>query len=161
MGLVLDFGGSRDFVATTPAANGGVTSGNVTELYGAVFGREPDVPGLSYYDNIVRDTPSLPLTTYAQWFIASPEYVNNPSHNYAQTSAGDAQFVTDSYQNLLHRAPEAGAVAYYQNIINQFGSKTVGHAVVLADFSQSAEFLNDVQITAQHPADTQHWLYLI
>jgi len=171
--VALDFGTSQDFVATMPAGNGGVTSGNVTELYGAVFGREPDVPGLGYYETVVRNNPSLPLTTYAQWFIASPEYVNNPAHAYAQTSAGDAQFITDSYQNLLHRAPETGAVAFYQTMINQITAGTTpgtaaftaawtyAHAVVLTDFSQSAEFLGDVQITAQHPADSQHWLYLI
>jgi len=171
--LDFGFGASRDFVAATPAGNGGVTSGNVTELYGAVFGREPDVPGLSYYENMARNNPTLPLTIYAQDFIASPEYVDNPTHNYAQNSAGDAQFVTDSYQNLLHRAPESGAVAYYQAMINQLTAGTTAgtaayttawtyaHAVVLKNFSQSAEFLGDVQITAAHPADTQHWLFLI
>jgi hypothetical protein len=35
------------------------------------------------------------------------------------------------------------------------------HATVLADFSASAEFLGDVQITASHPADAQHWLILV
>jgi len=171
--VALDFGASRDFVAATPASNGGVTSGNVTELYGAVFGREPDVPGLGYYENLARNNPTLPLTVYAQDFIASPEYVNNSAHDYAQTSDGDAQFVTDSYQNLLHRAPESGAVAYYQAMINQFTAGTTpgtaaftaawtyAHAVVLKNFSQSAEFLGDVQITAAHPADSQHWLYVI
>jgi hypothetical protein len=171
--VALDFGASRDFVAAMPAGNGGVTGGNITELYGAVFGREPDVPGLAYYETVMKGNPNLGLTTYAQWFIASPEYVNNPAHAYAQTSAGDAQFITDSYQNLLHRAPEAGAIPYYQNIIARLTAGTTpgtaayttawtyAHAVVLTDFSQSAEFLGDVRITAQHPADAQHWLYLI
>ncbi len=35
------------------------------------------------------------------------------------------------------------------------------HAQVLAYFSQSREFLTDVQVTARHPADAQHWLVLI
>ena len=169
----LQFSGGLDFVAAAPAGNGTVTSGNVTELYGAVFGRAPDVPGLAYYQGVMKASPGLPLTTYAQWFLASPEYVNNPAHAYAANAAGDAQFVTDSYQNLLHRGPETGAVGYYQNIINQLTAGTtqgsaaytaalaVAHAVVLTDFSQSPEFVGDVQITAAHPADAQHWLYLI
>jgi hypothetical protein len=32
---------------------------------------------------------------------------------------------------------------------------------VLAYFAASQEFLNDVEVTSQHPADAQHWLYLI
>jgi len=35
------------------------------------------------------------------------------------------------------------------------------HASVLADFSQSAEFRGDVQVTAQNPSSAQHWLILI
>jgi hypothetical protein len=34
----------------------------------------------------------------------------------------------------------------------------IGHAQVLAFFSQSAEFLGDVQVTAQHPSSGSHWL---
>jgi len=169
----LQFGSQTDFVAATPGSNGTVTSGNITELYGAVFGREPDVPGLAYYQAEVKASPTTPLTLYASNFLQSPEYLNNGAHNYAQTTAGDTQFITDSYQNLLHRAPESGAVPYYLNLISLITqNQTAGtaaftaaelqaHATVITDFSQSAEFLGDVQITAGHPADSQHWLYLI
>jgi hypothetical protein len=109
----------------------------------------------------------------AENFLASPEYANNPAHAYAQSAAGDAQFITDTYQNLLHRAPESGAVPYYQAMLAQYtagltpgsaaysAAATQAHAQLLVDFSASGEFLNDVQITAQHPADSQHWLYVM
>jgi hypothetical protein len=169
----LQFGSAIDIVAATPGSGGTVTSGNITELYGAVFGREPDVPGLAYYQAQVSANPSIPLTQYAANFLQSPEYVNNSAHNYAQTTAGDTQFINDSYQNLLHRVPESGAVPYYLNLISLFtqnltpgtaayaAAELQAHATVITDFSQSAEFLGNVQITAAHPADTQHWLYLI
>jgi hypothetical protein len=48
----------------------------------------------------------------------------------------------------------AGTAAYA-------AAEATAHALVLAYFSQSPEFLNDVQITAQHPADATHWLILI
>jgi hypothetical protein len=35
------------------------------------------------------------------------------------------------------------------------------HAQVLEYFSASAEFLSDIQITAQHPASSSHWLQLV
>ena len=40
----------------------------------------------------------------------------------------------------------------------------LAHATVLTYFSQSTEFLNDVQVTAQNPASpgfSGHWLVLV
>jgi len=169
----LEIAGQTYIVAATPGS-GTVTAGNITELYGAVFGRVPDVAGLAYYQGVLQANPSTPLLTFAQWFLASPEYTNNSAHNYAQNSVGDAQFITDSYNNLLHRAPAAGDVAWYQaNVIAPIlGSAASGtaayataeslaHATLLVDFSASSEFLNDVQVTAQHSFSSQHWLFLI
>lgn len=163
------------FVASaTPAAAGAVSSAEVTNLYAAVFARTPDVAGLAYYEAQAAANPTMSITTFAENFLSSPEYTGNNAHNYAQTADGDAQFITDTYSNLLHRAPGSGDVAWYQaNVVNPIlASATPGtaaytqaellaHADILADFSQSAEFLGNVQITAQHPADTQHWLILI
>ena len=170
----LQFGSTQDIVAATPGSNGVVTTGNVTELYGAVFGRLPDVPGLAYYQAELTANPGMALTNFAQSFLASPEYTNNSAHTYAQTTVGDTQFITDLYNNLLHRAPASGDAAWYEaNVIAPHltnltqgtsaytAALAVAHAYVVTDFSQSAEFLGNVQITAQHPADSQHWLYLI
>jgi hypothetical protein len=168
----LEFGSSLDIVAATPG-KGTVTTGNITELYGAVFDRQPDVPGLAFYLQYLQANPSTPLVQFAQYFLASPEYTGNTTHNYAHSQTGDDQFITDSYENLLHRAPETGAIPFYENVIDSYtkglaagsaayiAAENLGHAWVLTYFSASPEFLNDVQITAAHPADAQHWLYLI
>jgi probable HAF family extracellular repeat protein len=169
----LKFSDVTEIVAQTPGSNGAVTSGNITELYGAAFGRLPDIAGLAYYQSVGQANPTLPLSTYAQWFLASPEYTGNSAHNYAQTTAGDSQFIDDLYSNLLHRAPESGAVPFYLALIAELtqgaaagtaaysSALAYAHAVVLTDFSASAEFLGDVQVTAQNPASTQHWLLLV
>ena len=158
-------------VAQAPGSSA-VTTGNITDLYAAVLGREPDVAGLNYYQKLLAAAPSTPITVFALDFLNSSEYTS--SHSYAQTAAGDAQFITDTYSNLLHRAPETGAVAWYQaNVINPLlANLTPGtaayttaelnaHAALLTDFSASAEFVGDVQVTAAHPASAQHWLVLI
>jgi len=169
----LQFSDHEVFVAHQAGAGAsGVSSVQVVDLYAAVLAREPDAGGLAYYETMAQQNPQIGITTYAEDFLQSPEYT--AAHNYAQTSAGDAQFITDTYANLLHRAPEAGAVAWYQaNVITPLlsgaapgtaayaSAELAAHAAVLADFSQSAEFLGDVSVTAQHPADTQHWLVLI
>jgi probable HAF family extracellular repeat protein len=168
----VQFADGTDFVVQAPSTTG-VTSGNVAELYAAVLARTPDVAGLAYYDSLIQSGSGPSMLQLAEYFLTSPEYVNNPAHAYAQSAAGDAKFITDTYQNLLHRAPDSGAVPFYQNVINQFTAgftpgtaayataQMQGHAQVLVYFSASQEFLNDVQITAQHPADAQHWLYVL
>ena len=168
----LQFSDHTEIVAQTPSTSA-VTTGNITELYSAVLAREPDVAGLAYYQAELAANPAIPITTFAQWFLASPEYVNNSAHAYAQNATGDAQFVTDTYNNLLHRAPEAGAVDWYlANVINPIlgnlapgtaaytAAEALAHAQVLVNFSASTEFTADVQVTAQHPADATHWLVL-
>lgn len=168
----LQFADQTLIVSAPPAANS-VTTGNITEIYGAVFGREPDVAGLAFYQNYAAVNPNTPLIQYAEWFLASPEYVNNIAHNYAQTVAGDQQFITDSYQNLLGRTPSASETAFYENNViapmlaglvpgtSAYASAdAVSHAQTLVYFSASSEFLNDVQFSSQSAGTAKHWLLL-
>jgi len=161
-------------IVTQAPGTGTVTIGNIAELYGAVFGRLPDVAGLSFYEAALKANPGLSLMTLATYFMASPEYTGNSVHNYADTAAGDGQLITDTYQNLLHRPPEAGAVDWYlAHVFTPFlanltpgsagyaAAETTARANLVAFFSASPEFLSDVGITAQHPADVQHWLLLV
>jgi len=172
--LALQFSDHELFVAsTTPVSGEAVSSAQIANLYAAVFAREPDVAGLNFYEQYAAANPAVTIVTYAQYFLASAEYTSNPEHIYAQTTAGETQFITDTYNNLLHRAPDTGAVPYYLNVINQMltgltpgttaytAADTLAHATVLAYFSQSSEFLSDVQVTATHPADATHWLVLV
>lgn len=158
--------------STTPVSGEAVSSAQITNLYAAVFAREPDVAGLNFYEQYAAANPTVGIVTYAQYFLASSEYTGNTAHDYAQTTAGETQFITATYENLLHRAPESGAIPYYLNVINQMltgftagtaaytAEDTVAHATVLAYFSQSPEFLSDVQVTAANPASATHWLVL-
>lgn len=169
----LQFNDVSEIVAAAPAA-AKVTTGNVTELYAAVFGREPDVAGLAFYLTYQQTNPATPLLQYAEWFLSSPEYSNNPAHSYAASADGDSQFITAIYNNLLGRSPSATDISWYQsNVISpQLAGLTPGsaayqaaenaaHAQTLVYFSASSEFLNDVQINAAHPASSAHWLLLI
>jgi autotransporter passenger strand-loop-strand repeat protein len=169
---VLHFSNANEVIATTtPAGGAALSSANIAELYASGLGRAPDAAGLAYYEAQLKAAPTLSGANVAAWFLASPEYTG--LHNYAQTAAGDSQFVSDLYTNLLHRSGSSAEITYYTNIINQFttgqtaGSaaytqaELAGHSVVLADFSASPEFLANIQITAQHPVDAQHWLVLI
>ena len=170
----LQFSDFTEIVASqTAVAGAAVTSAQITTLYAAVLAREPDVAGLGFYENYAAANPTVGIVTYAEYFLSSSEYTSNSTHTYAQTEAGEAQFITDTYNNLLHRAPETGAVAYYEGVIDPMLANLtpgttaytqallVAHATVLSYFSQSPEFLGDVQVTASNPASAQHWLVLI
>lgn len=166
----LRFSDQTEWVAQTPAA-GSVTSGNIVELYGAVFGRRPDIGGLAFYQDYLQNHPATPFLQVAEWFLSSSEY--SAAHSYAPTPAGDILFIQDAFQTLLHRTPSVGEIDFYlTNVMNKaLANLTPGtqgyasadfqaHAQMLVYFSASPEFLADVQVTAQNPASAQHWLVL-
>ena len=163
--------GTQLIVAQAPGDANHVNTGNITELYAAVLAREPDLDGLTFYQNALQTNPGTSLQTFATYFLNSGEYTS--AHNYAQTTAGDEQFITDSYQNLLHRTPTASEVSFYETnvlapaVANQTAGTTAyaaaqlqAHALMLVYFSASSEFLNDVQVTAANTGSAQHWLVL-
>jgi probable HAF family extracellular repeat protein len=167
----IQFADVTEIVAAPPGPAGAVTTGNVTELYAAVLDREPDLSGLTFYQDYLQKNPTTPLQTFAEFFLSSTEYTSE--HNYAQNSAGDMQFIEDSYQNLLHRTPSSSEVAFYEDkvlapaVANQTPGTTAyasaqlqAHALMLVYFSASTEFLGDVEVTAANPPSAQHWLVL-
>ena len=167
----IKFADLTEIVAAAPGPANAVTTGNITELYSAVLSREPDVGGLAFYQNFLKSNPNTSLQTFATFFLNSSEYTS--SHTYPQTTAGDQQFITDSYQNLLHRTPSASEVSFYETnvLAPAVAGLTAGtqayanaqlqaHATMLVYFSASSEFLGDVQITAANPASASHWLLL-
>jgi autotransporter passenger strand-loop-strand repeat protein len=167
----LKFSDVTEIVATANHVGTVLSSLNIAELYSAALNRAPDVAGLSYYETLIKSTPAITGLTVAEYFLSSPEY--KAAHSYAQTAAGDSQFVSDLYTNILHRTGSAAEISYYTTIISQYTTGlTTGtaaysqaelqaHAQVLDYFSASAEFLSDIQITAAHPASSSHWLLVV
>lgn len=168
----LHFSDVTEIVATATHAAGTVLSSlDIAELYGAALNRAPDVAGLSFFENLIASNPTMSYASLAADFLNSTEYT--AAHNYAQTSAGDTQFINDLYTNVLHRTGSSSEVAFYQNVINGFlTGQTAGtaaytaaelqaHIQVVHDFAASTEYRSDIQITAQNSASASHWLLLI
>jgi hypothetical protein len=102
--------------------------GQAYRLYQAAFNRTPDIGGLGYQTNAL-DT-GLTLEQVAANFIASPEF---------QTTYGnvdDTQFLTLLYQNVLHRAPDAGGLQFHLDEMHEQGQS---RAMELVHFSESPE----------------------
>ncbi|MQA23349.1 DUF4214 domain-containing protein [Rugamonas rivuli] len=102
--------------------------GKAYRLYQAAFNRAPDESGLGYW--IANMDKGLSLQATAGFFIGSEEFGRRYGANLS-----DADFVTQLYNNVLHRAPDAGGHAYWLHDL-QIG---VPRANVLANFSESPE----------------------
>ena len=110
----------------------------VYRLYQSVLGRAPDQAGLLGWAEKIA-SGALSLQQVANSLVGSAEF----QIHYGQTS--NAGFVTLLYDNVLHRAPDAGGLASWTGALDA-GKMT--RAQVVTGFSESAEFnLNTVADT--------------
>jgi phospholipase/lecithinase/hemolysin len=113
--------GSMRFIDASVEAQAG-------RLYNAAFGRAPDESGLTYWSNSLH--AGTALVDIAGGFLASAEF--QARYN----SPDNGAFVTDLYQNVLHRGPDAAGLAYWQGALDD---GKASRAQLLVDFSESAE----------------------
>ena len=104
------------------------TGGMAYRLYQAAFNRQPDQGGLGF--QIKTLDAGWNIAQVAANFIASPEF------QATYGALNDAQFVTQLYANVLHRAPDAGGLAFHTGNLAS-GANT--RANVLVGFSESQE----------------------
>ncbi len=101
--------------------------GKAYRLYQAAFNRTPDQGGLGYQMNALDNGTAL--SQVAANFIASPEF----QRTYG--ALNDSQFVTQLYQNVLHRGPDAGGLSFHTGNLG----RGMARADVLVGFSESPE----------------------
>ena len=102
-------------------------AGQAYRLYQAAFNRTPDVSGLTFQTHTLDD--GWGLSAIAKNFIDSPEF----STTYG--SLNNTLFVTQLYQNVLHRVPDAGGLQYHVDHLNQGWAREN----ILVGFSESPE----------------------
>ena len=115
------------FTDTSLSFDADGVAGDAYRLYQAAFNRAPDSGGLGFQIDVLDKGAAL--SGVAGNFIASPEF---------QTTYGslnNSAFVTQLYQNVLHRAPDAGGLAFHVGNLNN----GMARADVLVGFSQSPE----------------------
>jgi hypothetical protein len=104
-------------------------AGQAYRIYQAAFNRVPDNGGLKFWIGSMDGGSSL--RDVAAGFVGSPEFVglygSNPTHE---------QFVIKLYNNVLHRDPDAGGMAYWLDLMDRGLLDKVG---VLMQFSESPE----------------------
>ncbi|MES2187019.1 MAG: DUF4214 domain-containing protein [Pseudomonadota bacterium] len=106
----------------------GEHGGEAYRLYQAAFNRQPDTAGLGFWIHSLDS--GTPAWLVAQNFVQSQEFSSR--YGALNTTA----FVTQMYQNVLHRPPEAAGLTYYQNLLDSgLGTRQD----VLLSFSESNE----------------------
>jgi Ca2+-binding RTX toxin-like protein len=108
----------------------------VARLYDTAFSRLPDATGLAYWTHALESGTTL--LQVAQGFIASAEFQG------PYGALDNTGFVSLLYNNVLHRAPDAGGLAYWVSLLNT-GQDSRAQEVV--GFSESAEHVGN---TAPH-----------
>jgi Ca2+-binding RTX toxin-like protein len=103
-------------------------AGDVYRLYQAAFDRKPDAAGLGYWINSIDNGNSM--VTMASAFATSAEYQAKYGAN-----TDNSTFLTNLYNNVLHRAYDQGGFDYWLNALNTGFSREQ----VLAFMADSAE----------------------
>lgn len=103
-------------------------AGEVYRLYQAAFNRAPDLEGIGFWLKFMDN--GMSLATVADFFLDSPEgqalYGSAPPHT---------ELLTRFYANTLHRAPDAGGLAFWTDLLE----RGMTPAQVLTGFSESPE----------------------
>jgi hypothetical protein len=116
------------FADTSLALDINGNAGKAYRLYQAAFNRVPDHGGLGFWIYTLDNGTSL--LQVADQFIRSAEF----SALYG-TNLTDTDFLTKLYNNVLHRAPDAGGLAFWLDTLQQGQSR----AAVLVSFAESTE----------------------
>lgn len=124
------------------------SNAQIAALYNAALGRQPDLPGLEYYA-VRLAKGEMSLHQEAANFLASPEFLAKyPAAAAAADNGGahDQAFVTQLYQNILHRTPGSAELAYYVSDLQGTlaGVPQQDRAQLLINFSVSAENQQDI-----------------
>jgi hypothetical protein len=104
-------------------------AGQAYRLYQAAFNRTPDAAGLGFWIKAID--AGVSLNDVAASFVTSAEY-----QSIYDVSLTVTDLVTHFYQNILHRAPESGGLAFWTGVLDRHAA-TVPE--VLAAMSESAE----------------------
>jgi len=100
----------------------------VTRLYQAALNRVPDKAGLDLLTNALSSN-AVTISALAASFTASPEFIARYG------TPDNTGFVSQLYQNVLHRAPDAAGAQNFVNGLNSGGSR----ADALVSIANSAE----------------------
>lgn len=109
-------------------------AGEAYRIYKAAFNRQPDPGGLGYW--IEQMDNGVTVAQASEGFLTSQEF-----QQLYGVSPSDEQFIDLLYENVLQRAPDQSGYDFWISAMDE----GVSRAQVLADFSESAENIANVE----------------
>ena len=122
------------------------SAGQVYRIYQAALDRAPEKDGLGFWISVLDRLGDTDVV--AQGFLASPEFAERYS-----TNTSNARYVTDLYNNVLHRPYEQSGYDFWLSKLDQ----GVPRSMVLAAFAESPE--NKAQVLAAIQDGIEYTLY--
>jgi hypothetical protein len=104
------------------------SAGQAFRLYQAAFNRAPDAVGVGFWTGHIDRGTSMKVV--AEAFVTSAEFIDLYG-----TAPSNAEFVDLLYQNVLHRAGDAGGIAHWNKVLDGGYSR----AETLIAFAESVE----------------------
>lgn len=117
------------FADLTVALDGAGAAAQAFRLYQAAFDRAPDSGGLGFHISVLEGA-GVSLAQVAQGFVDSTEFKTRYG------ALDNAAFLTQLYQNILHRAPDPAGLAYWLGLLD---AGALSRGQVLAGFADSPE----------------------
>jgi hypothetical protein len=119
-------------------------------FYQAVLGRQPDLPGLEFWQTHLTHG-DLSMQQIAGDFLNSPEFLARFPTVGTSTDRGgtnDSAFVTQLYQNILGRGPDAAGLAFWLGTLSSGANL---RSDVVTGFTSSFENLSSIVASATNP----------
>lgn len=116
------------FADTSLAVDTSGAAGELYRMYQAMFHRAPDASGAGFW--LVQLDHGAPALAIASSFINSAEFIALYGAN-----TTDSAYITSLYANVLHRAPDSGGFAFWQDAFTHGATR----ADMLVAFADSAE----------------------
>ncbi|MFG6661360.1 DUF4214 domain-containing protein [Sulfitobacter sp. 915] len=98
----------------------------IAALYAGYFNRAPDPEGLQFWIDQIDD--GREFNTIAEDFAASEEATSLYPYLTAPDVASPSTFITNVYQNLFNRAPDAEGLQFWTDVLNS-GSVSVADMI--------------------------------
>jgi len=120
---------------------------NIARLYSAAFDRAPDLPGLSFWEDVYSRSISSAAKS-AGYYVALAQtntgsggsiaagFMQSSEFQNKYGALNDSAFVNLLYQNVLGRAPDQAGLDFW---VNQLGPAHQTREVVLVGFAESPE----------------------
>ena len=127
--------------ARTVALSGMGERSMVTHYYDSILRRPPEPDGKAFWEAEAQRLRNLGADPNESWYAMAATMFAGAE--YAALNRDDAGFIEDLYRTFFNRAPDAGGMAYWRDLLG----RGLPRSAALADFTFGPESVNFMRAT--------------